>query len=255
MDIATFNVNSVKARLDFVLHWLEARRPDVVCLQELKVDAEHFPADAFLAAGYHAQLHAQAQWNGVAVLSKAGSTLVHAGLSGADELGARVVTAHVEGIDITSVYVPNGKTVEHDDYERKLHFLDVFRSYLEHRVASGTPQIVGGDFNICPADIDSYAPQPEHIFHTPKERERMRALFDLGLVDLYREANPDGTMFSWWDYRAGSFHKNRGLRIDLLLASPTLPCGEVVIDRDYRKKKEGLTPSDHAPVIATITAP
>ena len=254
--IATWNVNSIKARLDFVLHWLDARKPDVVAIQELKVDDESFPFDAMKEAGYHAELHAQPTWNGVAVLSRQEANKTQGGLPGAEEAGARLVTVEVGPLSMTSVYVPNGKTVDHEDYQLKLTFLDALVRYAEKIVAQDRLVVIGGDFNICPDDRDTHDPAglAGVIFHTDQERARIARLKAMGLVDLYREVHPDGDMFSWWDYRAGAFHKNMGLRIDLLLATPALreKVDEVWIDRDYRKKKDGHTASDHAPVIADL---
>ncbi|MEM1033921.1 MAG: exodeoxyribonuclease III [Myxococcota bacterium] len=254
--VATFNVNSVKARLAFVMHWLEARAPDIACLQELKLDDDKFPFDDFERAGYHAAVHGQPQWNGVAVLSRKPLTVVHRGLPGAEDQGARLITVDVDGLEVTSVYVPNGKTVSHEDYGRKLVFLERLSDYLAERMAAGSPMVVGGDFNLGHRDLDSHDPQrlAGHIFHTEAERRALDVLLGHGLHDLYRETEPEGTMFSWWDYRAGAFHKGHGLRIDLLLgdASVRARTEGVHIDRDYRKKKDGQTPSDHAPVTATL---
>ena len=256
MRIATWNVNSIKARLKFVLHWLEARRPDVVAIQELKVDEENFPFEALNEAGYHAQLQAQPTWNGVAVLSREAGIKKQSGLPGAEDAGARLVTVEVGPLSMTSVYVPNGKTVEHEDYQLKLTFLDALVRYAETIVRPDELVVIGGDYNICPEDIDTHDPAglAGAIFHTDQERARIKRLAGVGLIDLYRAHEPDGDMFSWWDYRAGAFHKNKGLRIDLLLATPALrdTVTKVWIDRDYRKKKDGGTPSDHAPVIADL---
>jgi exodeoxyribonuclease-3 len=256
MRIATWNVNSVKARLKFVLHWLDARKPDLACLQELKVDAEHFPHEVFRERGYHCSLHAQSTWNGVAVISREPATIVQAGLPGAEALGARLVTVECAGLSATSVYVPNGKTVAHEDYQSKLAFMRQLGAYVRGSLDAAGKTLVAGDFNICPSDLDSYAPEylAGSIFHTDAERSAMAELFGAGYADVYRALQPEGRMFSWWDYRAGCFHKNQGLRIDLLLASQPLlaAIGEVWIDREYRKKKDGATPSDHAPVIAEL---
>lgn len=258
-SVATFNVNSVKARLAFVQHWLEARQPDIACLQELKLEEDKFPFEVFEAAGYHAYVHGQPRWNGVAVLSKKPGEVVQKGLPGAEDQGARLITVRIDELDITSVYVPNGKTVEHEDYGHKLDFLERLVDYVGARVKSDGQVIVGGDYNICHRDQDSHAPErlAGHIFHTDAERDAIEALLGHGLHDLYREKEPDGTMFSWWDYRAGAFHKNHGLRIDLLLADDAVLARTegVLIDRDYRKKKDGETPSDHAPVTATLREP
>lgn len=254
MRIATWNVNSIKARLPFVLHWLDAREPDVVCFQELKVDAGGFPHADVAERGYHVAMHGQPSWNGVAVLSKQPLETVQAGLPGAEDAGARLVTASTGDLSVTSVYVPNGKTVTHDDYQLKLGFMRALGDYVGERLDAGGRTLIAGDFNICPEDRDSWAPSPERIFHTPPERRLMRGVMEKGYQDMYRSRYPEGDMFSWWDYRAGCFHKNQGLRIDLLLASKALAeeATEVWIDRDYRKKKDGHTPSDHAPVIADL---
>jgi exodeoxyribonuclease-3 len=254
MDIATWNVNSIKARLPFVLHWLDEREPDIVCLQELKVDADKFPHEELEKRGYHASIHAQPTWNGVAVLSKEPAEILQSGLPGAEDAGARLVTARIGDITAVSVYVPNGKTVTHDDYQLKLDFMRALDDYVKDQLDAGKPTLVAGDFNITPEDVDSWAPSPERIFHTDRERKLLSELVELGYRDAYRVLEPEGDMYSWWDYRAGSFHKNQGLRIDLLMASEPLlsRIEKVWVDRDYRKKKDGHTPSDHAPVIARI---
>jgi len=252
--IATWNVNSLNARLDFVLGWLEARTPDVVCFQELKLTHESFPYAALDAAGYHAIVHGQKSWNGVAVLSRAPADLVSAGLPGAEAAGARLVTARIGEWTVASVYVPNGKTLVHPDFELKLDFLARLRAHVEATVDRSRPYILGGDFNVAHADRDSFDPDAlrDAMFHTEPERRALDALLGTGLVDLQREIDSDTRAFSWWDYRGGSFHKNEGLRIDLLLASPPARAraSKVWVDRDYRKKKGELTPSDHAPVVA-----
>ena len=255
MRIATWNVNSMKARLPFVLHWLQAREPDVVCVQELKLEADKFPHDEIAELGYRAAIHSQKTWNGVAVLSKEPAEIMQAGLPGAEDAGARLVTARLGELSVTSVYVPNGKTLQHADYEMKLDFLEALNAYVRDALDAGGLSLVAGDFNVAPEDVDSWAPSPDRIFHTDRERVLVRELIAMGYRDAYREVEPEGTMFSWWDYRAGCFHKNQGLRIDLLLASQTLlgRIDKVWIDRDYRKKKDGHIASDHAPVIADLT--
>jgi exodeoxyribonuclease-3 len=262
MLVATYNCNSITARLDFVLDFLTTHAPDVVCLQELKVDNEAFPRAAFLGAGYEAVTHGQAQWNGVAVLARtdalAGSSmeLVQAGLPGQDAAGARLVTARALGLTATSVYVPNGKYVAHPDYRMKLAWLDALGDHLEKTVDPKADMIVGGDFNLVPGDRDSYDPVrfAGQIFHTDAERERWRRICGTGLVDLFREKEPELQSFSWWDYRAGAFHKKWGLRIDFLLGTRSIleRCDKVTIERDFRKKRNDRIPSDHAPVIAHL---
>jgi exodeoxyribonuclease-3 len=254
--VATWNINGLGARLGFLLHWLRSRRPDVVALQELKLVDEKFPRAELGELGYSAITHGQKSWNGVAVLSREPGELVQCGLPGQEELGARLLTVKVAGLHVSSVYVPNGKFVGHEDFPRKLAWLDALAAHLHAGHAGAPAHVVGGDFNLCPEGLDSWneAGLAGRIFHTDEERARFRRLLDAGLVDVYRARNPDGRAFSWWDYRAGSFHKGQGLRIDFLLATP--PAAErvkdVVIDRDYRKKQEGLIPSDHAPVYADL---
>jgi exodeoxyribonuclease-3 len=207
--IATWNINGLRARLDYLLIWLSDRRPDMVALQELKLEDEQFPHAEIEAAGYHAVSHGQKAWNGVAVLSRAPLTVEQSGLPGQEELGARLLTARVG-------------------------------------------DLVAGDFNICPTPLDSWNESAlgVSIFHTREERQRFQRLLDLGLTDAYRDHQPERQAFSWWDYRAGGFHRNHGLRIDFLLTSAGVArrLQGAEIDRDYRKKKEGLIASDHAPV-------
>jgi exodeoxyribonuclease-3 len=256
MRIATWNINGLRARQDFLLHWLRARQPDVVGLQELKLSEEQFPRSVFEAEGYTAVLHAQKAWNGVAILSRKPAVLVQQGLPGQEELGARLVTAQVEDLLFTTVYCPNGKTVGHEDYPRKLAWLDALLAHLEASADPGSHSILCGDFNLCPGPLDSYDEEGHrgHIFHTDAERERFRKLLDWGLRDVFREIHPDTQAYSWWDYRGGAFHRGFGLRIDLLLATPPALARvrSVEIDRDYRKKKDGLIASDHAPVMADL---
>ena len=255
MRIATWNVNGLRARLDFVLHWLAAREPDVVGLQELKLTDDQFPHDVFEQAGYQAVTHGQKAWNGVAILSRKPLEVRQAGLPGQEEFGARLVTADVEGLAFTTLYCPNGKSTDHDDYPRKLAWFDDLVAHLRERPAD-EPSVVCGDFNICPTALDTWNEKGSagRIFHTDAERERIAAVLDTGYVDLFRELHPDEQVFSWWDYRGGAFHRGHGLRIDFLLGTPAVRerCTEAWVDRDYRKKQDGLTASDHAPVIAEL---
>jgi exodeoxyribonuclease-3 len=256
MRIATWNINGLRARLDFVLHWLRARQPDVVGLQELKLTDEQFPTDVFEAEGYSVVSHGQKAWNGVAILSRKPAELEQRGLPGQEDFGARLVTARVEDLHFSTVYCPNGKSIDHDDYAKKLAWYDSLADYLAEQWDAGEPAVLCGDFNICRAALDSFDEEKSvgHIFHTDLERARMQRLLDWGLVDVFREKHPDLKAFSWWDYRGGAFHRGLGLRIDLLLATPSALARvrSVEIDRDYRKKKDGLTASDHAPVFADL---
>jgi len=261
--VATWNINGVRARLPFVLRWLAERRPDVVAVQETKVPDADFPHEAFAEAGYRTRAHGQKGFNGVALLVRQdlGVSEARVGLPGQEDLGARLILARVQGaggqeLDIASVYVPNGKHTAHPDFGRKLAWLDALLEHLEGAVEGGRPLLVGGDFNVVPGPLDSWNEEELRgtIFHTGEERERFSGLLDLGLRDLFREAHPDLQAFSWWDYRGGAFHRKQGLRIDFLLATPELAdrLRAVEIDREYRKKQDGLTASDHAPVLADL---
>lgn len=256
MRIATWNVNGLRARLDFVRHWLEAREPDVVGLQELKLDDGDFPHDAFAEIGYRAAVHGQKSWNGVAVLARQPVHPVERGLPGQETLGARYIAVELDGLVFASVYCPNGKDVDHPDYDRKLAWLDALAAHWRARYSPQTAAVLGGDFNVVPSDLDSHHADGDvsSIFHTPAERDRFQALQALGLDDLFRTVHPEAQQFSWWDYRGGAFHKNLGLRIDFLLGTESVRrrVRDVVIDRDYRKKKGELKASDHAPVYADL---
>jgi exodeoxyribonuclease-3 len=243
MRIATWNVNGLRARLEFVQHWLRAREPDVVGLQELKLADEQFPHDAFESLGYRAACHGQKGWNGVAVLAREAPRVIQRGLPGQESFGARLLTVEVAGLHFTTLYCPNGKHREHEDFPRKLGWFDALAEHLA-AAPRDAPAVLCGDFNVCPTPLDSWNEQElaGHIFHTEEERRRFARLLELGQA------------FSWWDYRGGAFHRKQGLRIDFLLTSaPVLArVQSVEIDREYRKKQDGLTASDHAPVFADL---
>ncbi len=252
MKLATWNVNSLKARLPRVLELLEVHAPDVLLMQETKSDPGAFPADELAAAGYCAAHHSAGRWAGVAVLARGAEPAdIAVGLPGeaaVDE--ARWVEATVGGVRAVSVYVPNGRAVDSPTYVDKLRFLESAAERVRTLAAAG-PLVVGGDFNVCPADVDVYDPAvfagETHV--TEPERERFRAILAAGVVDAYRHLHPDEVGFTWWDYRQGHFHRKLGLRIDAVLLTPDLAkrlasCG---IDRNFRK---GSKPSDHAPLLA-----
>ncbi len=257
LRVATWNVNGLRARLDFVLHWLASRQPDVLGMQELKTTDDAFPHDAFSAAGYQVVTHGQKSWNGVAIVSRLPVDVEVRGLSGQENAGARLIRARVRdaGLSFASVYCPNGKNIDHADYPRKLAWYDSLRDYLTE-VDRDQLFIIGGDFNVVPEPVDCWRGEAADgtIFCTAEERHRYRALLDDGLVDLFRHVRPDEQLFSWWDYRGGAFHRGMGLRIDTLLGTALVArrVRDVVIDRDYRKKQAGLTASDHAPVYADL---
>ena len=256
MRIATWNVNGLRARLEFLVVWLRERRPDLVGLQELKLSEDLFPHARFEAEGYRAVVHGQKAWNGVAILSRHPVTVTRKGLPGQEESGARLITAEAEGLSFTTVYCPNGKEVGHADFPRKLAWLDALAAHLRDLRPRDRPAVVCGDFNICPAPIDSWNEDllRDTIFHTADERARFAALVEGGYHDLFRRLHPESRAFTWWDYRAGAFPRNQGLRLDFLLATQDVAgrLRSVEIDREYRKKKDDRTPSDHAPVFADL---
>ncbi len=255
MRIATWNINGLKARLELLKLWLEERQPDVVGLQELKTPTAEFPHEVFKALGYHALVHGQKSWNGVAILSKEPATHLQTGLPGEDEMGSRLITAMVGDLEFSTVYCPNGKTLEHEDYGRKLKWFESLKAHWQEK-ARGDHAVMCGDFNIVPDPKDSWQGNTAdgEIFHTEAERTRYQALLGTGLIDLFRHHAPDDQAFSWWDYRGGAFHRRHGLRIDLILGtSPvTTRLASASIDREYRKKRGELTASDHAPVIVDL---
>jgi len=257
VKIATWNVNSLKVRLPRVLEFLAHHEPDVVLMQETKTEAEAFLADELAAAGYHAVHHSAGRWAGVAIVARSELSLGDpvVGLPGEprdDE--ARWIEATVGGIRVVSTYVPNGREVGSSTYDEKLTFLDAAAVRAAALRAAGEPMLIGGDFNVAPADLDVYDPVAfqgsTHV--TPEERARIAALLQAGgLVDGFRHLHPDVVQHTWWDYRQGHFHRGMGLRIDLLLASESL-AGSIVacgIERDYRK---GTKPSDHAPLMVEL---
>ena len=256
MRIATWNVNGLRARLDFIRAWLEARQPDVVGLQELKATDEEFPHEAFRELGYAAAIHGQKGWNGVGILSRLSIEQVRQGLPGQESFGARLIGARIAGLTFFTAYCPNGKELGHPDFERKLAWFDDLATFWGEAADIGEAAVLCGDFNVVPAPIDSWrgTAADGRIFHTADERRRFEALLALGLVDLYRDRRADEQAFTWWDYRGGAFHRGQGLRIDFLLGTPQVAerVTDVCIDRDFRKKQQGLTASDHAPVYADL---
>jgi exodeoxyribonuclease-3 len=256
MRIATWNINGLRARLDLLLLWLRDRKPDVVGLQELKLQNDQFPHAEIEAAGYHALVHGQKSWNGVAILSREPAVATQVGLPGQEPAGARLLTAGIGDLDFTTVYCPNGKHTGHDDFPAKLRWFESLASHVAATATADRAAVLCGDFNVVPAAIDSFDEAALHgsIFHTDDERARFQRLLDVGLIDVFRAVHPNTQSFSWWDYRGGAFHRKQGLRIDLLLATPPVLARvrSVETDREYRKKQNDLTPSDHAPVLADL---
>ena len=252
MRIATWNINGVRARIEYIQHWLEARQPDVVGFQELKALDEVFPHEPFNELGYTVETHGQKGWNGVAIASKSAVEVITRGLTEQEDNGARLIACDVDDLTYVTVYCPNGKNTDHADYEMKLDWFGSLASYCQEILDAGKEVLIGGDYNICAAAIDSHLGEKGdgEIFHTERERAVLQRLFDLGLIDVFRHMYPESDAYSWWDFRRGAFQRNHGLRIDLLLGTQALVnrTSQVVIDRDFRKKVEGLTASDHAPV-------
>lgn len=255
MRIVTWNVNSLKARLPRVEEWLADVQPDVLCMQETKLADDAFPALTFAALGYESAHHGQGQWNGVAILSRVGLTDVVANFADGEpaDAEARLITATCGGVRVTSVYVPNGRSLDHDHYQYKLRWLARLRAHMAAQGSPDDPLVVTGDFNIAPTDLDVYDPRKfvdaTHV--SPAERAELAALCDWGFTDLFRQHHSEGKLYSWWDYRAGDFHMGRGLRIDLVLGTRPVAerCRFSIIDRNARK---GQSPSDHAPVIVDL---
>ena len=259
MRIATWNVNSVVARLPRLLDWLAATAPDVVCLQETKCSADAFPADAVADLGYLTAAHGDGRWNGVAILSRVGLTDVRRGLD--DEPGypdpeARAIGATCGGLRLWSVYVPNGREPGHDHYAYKLQWLAALRATTAAELKDHARLAVLGDFNVAPTDEDVWDPavfaRSTHV--TPPERAALEGLRELGLRDVVPRPLKYDRPYTYWDYRAGMFHQNLGMRIDLVYASEPLAAAvsDAYVDREARK---GKGPSDHAPIVVDLTPP
>jgi exodeoxyribonuclease-3 len=256
MRVVTWNVNSVKQRMPRLLPWLDQRQPDVLCLQETKLADDAFAgllAEELADRGYEVAAHGEARWNGVAILSRVGLDDVVPGLPGGPGFPhqeARAVSATCGGIRVHSVYVPNGRVPDSDHYQYKLAWLQTLAEVVEN----GPDQaLVCGDMNIAPADADVFDPQAyagsTHV--TPPERAALARLQSLGLRDVVRDRWPSERVFTYWDYRAGMFHQDLGMRIDLVLASAPV-AGRVEAAWVDRHARKGTGPSDHAPVIVDL---
>ena len=256
MFIATWNVNSIRARLERLLRWLAVHRPDVVCLQEVKVEEAGFPFDALREAGYVAEVCGQRTYNGVAILSRSELIDVQRGFPGeTSDSQARFIAATTDGVRVVSVYVPNGSVVGSDAYLYKLKWLLQLNRYLETCDLASSALVLCGDLNIAPGPGDVARPDQWEgtVLYNEELRGEFAELLALGLVDTVGRHFPEGGQYSWWDYRQLSFPRNNGLRIDHILAAPALAagCTEAGIDREARK---GPSPSDHAPVWAVFDA-
>ena len=254
MKLATWNVNSVRARLERLLAWLARHQPDVLCLQELKVVDEAFPTDALREAGYHCAVHGQKTYNGVAILSRVEPTDVRRGLSdGVGDPQAQLIAANVGGARMLSAYVPNGSVVGTDKFAYKLRWLRRLRDHLDRCADPSEPVVLCGDFNVARFDDEVARPAEwgGSVLCVPEVREALERVRAWGFADVFRAHHPRGGVYSWWDYRAGAFPRNNGLRIDHIFATETLAarCTSAEVDREERK---GPKASDHAPVLAVF---
>ena len=266
MRIATWNVNSLKARLEKVVWWLERARPDVILMQETKLADPDVPTDAFRSAGYALAHHGEGRWNGVAIASRCGIEAVVTNFGeprlpanpdvGDDEplAEARMISAVCAGIRVVCVYAPNGRSVGSAFFEAKLAWFDRLSRWLADAADPREPIVLGGDFNVAPEDIDVWDPVACHggTHVSGAEREAFARLCRWGLIDAYRRQHPEPGRYTWWDYRAGCFHQNFGMRIDHLLVTAPLLERTIwaEIDREARKGKP--VPSDHAPLVIDL---
>ena len=256
MRIATWNVNSVKARRDRVVGWLARHRPDVLGLQELKVADEGFPSEAVRGAGdrpHHFAVHGQKAFNGVALISPHPIGQVRRGMEN-DDPQARLIGGVVRGVTVYSAYFPNGRTVGSDAYDYKLAWMARLLEVIDARHSPLDPVVLTGDFNVAPDELDADQPEkwaPSVLCHSAV-RDALERIRDWGFVDIVRKHNPDGRLYSWWDYRRLAFPRNDGLRIDHVFATEVVAkvSTGAWVDRDQRKGKKTDVPSDHAPVVA-----
>lgn len=256
MKIATWNVNSLKVRLPQVLDWLAVQRPDVLCLQETKLEDHVFPQAEIEAAGYSAVFSGQKTYNGVAILSRQPAQDVERGIGGFEDPQQRLISATVNGVRIVCAYIPNGQSIDSDKYQYKLRWLAALHVWLREEMKKHPHLALLGDYNIAPDDRDVHDPiawQGQVLCSEP-ERAAFRGLVGLGLVDAFRRFDQPEKSFSWWDYRMMGFRRNHGLRIDHILLSADLAerCSACLIDKEPRKLER---PSDHAPVVAVLDLP
>jgi exodeoxyribonuclease III len=267
MRIATWNVNSLKARLEKVTWWLDRAKPDVLLMQETKLADADAPAEAFEQAGYALAHHGEGRWNGVAIASRCGIDAVVTNFGeplrsaktadvGDDEplAEARMISAVCGAVRVVSVYAPNGRAVESPFYELKLAWFARLTRWLGETLDADNPLVLGGDMNVAPEDIDVWDPRACHggTHVSQREREALSRINAIGLTDAYRLLHPEPGRYSWWDYRAGNFYRNIGMRIDHLLVNPPLKPRVVFAEIDREARKGKPTPSDHAPVVIDI---
>ncbi len=254
-SIVSWNVNSVKVRLPAVLNWLSEHQPDILLLQELKCITETFPFEPFEDIGYNCAVLGQKSYNGVAILSKAPIEDVQTSLPGFDDVQARYIEAFIGKVRVASVYVPNGQEVGSDKYAYKLAFIEALRAHILNRLTLDEAFVIGGDFNIAPYALDMHNPSfsgTDRILCSQTEQEALRKILFLGMTDSLRISRThEKGLFTWWDYRAGSFEQNKGLRIDHILLSPL--AADCFVSASVETSVRGLErASDHAPVICVL---
>lgn len=253
MKLATWNVNSIRARLDAVIRWLESEQPDVLCMQETKVEDDEFPSDELQMLGYAVAMAGQPTYNGVAIASRLPMKEIQIGLLGATpDADKRLITATVGGVRVMSAYIPNGRSVSSPSFVEKLSWLTQLRRTLGER-EQGRDVFLGGDFNVASDERDVFDPEAfrgKVHFH-PEERKQLDQIRDLGFVDAFRKFEERGGRYSWWDYRAGGLRKNQGLRIDYAFLSPALAARCRACSMDEKPRHEDK-PSDHIPVIVEL---
>ena len=270
MRIATWNVNSLKARLEKVSWWLQRAQPDVLLLQETKLADQHVPTDEFTRQGYEVAHHGEGRWNGVAILSRVGirdvitnfgRPLVKAATQEAGDheplAEARMISAECGGVRVTSIYAPNGRSLDSVFYRAKLAWFDGLAAWFRQTATPEQAHVLGGDFNVAPTDADVWDAAACHggTHVSAPERERFDQLLTWGLVDAYRLRHPEPNRYTWWDYRAGHFHKNFGMRIDHLLVTEPVSRRVVAAEIDREARKGKPVPSDHTPLVIDLDAP
>ncbi|RMF08143.1 MAG: exodeoxyribonuclease III [Alphaproteobacteria bacterium] len=256
MKIASWNVNSIKQRIDHVLRWLKDADPDVLLLQELKCIDDNFPRLEIEDAGYNAAVHGQKAFNGVAILSKHPIEDVKRGLPGdSKDEQARYIEATVNGIRVASIYLPNGNPAPGEKFDYKLRWMDRLIVHARELLATERPFVLGGDYNVCPKDEDVYDPEgwAEDALCRPESRAKFRALQNLGLYDAFRAIVPSGPYYTYWDYKGGAWNKDHGLRIDHLLLSPQAADRLVTCEIDKRPRGWEKA-SDHTPIWCSLKA-
>jgi exodeoxyribonuclease-3 len=255
MKIASWNVNSLRVRLEHVLTWISTEHPDVLALQETKTKDEDFPVQAFADAGYQVAFSGQPTYNGVAIISRSAATAISTGLQDFEDEQRRVLGATIDGFRILNLYVPNGQSVESDKYQYKLDWLSALTAQLKDELNRYQRIVILGDFNIAPEDRDVHDPEEWRgkVLCSEPERKALNNILQLGFTDTFRLFKNDAGCYSWWDYRAAGFRRNRGLRIDLILASNVLKkaCSAACIDIEPRRWER---PSDHTPVVAEFAS-